>query len=303
VDRLARPDAASRSGYTLIELLVVVSIISLLVGFVLAAVQNVRAAAARTACQNNVRQLGLALHQFHDAQAKLPAGHKSLFNKDLTPFSGWTLAILDYVEQGSLRNQAREAYRQNPFPFTPPHQPSRSTVVPAFICPSDGRVSTSQTSTVTQSLVAFTSFLGVSGRDYLTPDGLLFQDSRIGFSAATDGLSSTLLLGERPPSPDLQYGWWYAGTGQQFTGSAEMILGAEERMILVGGPTCPPGPQIFRPARFDDPCRTFHFWSPHSGGANFAFADGSVRFIRYAAAPLMPVLASRAGGEVVAVPD
>jgi prepilin-type processing-associated H-X9-DG protein len=103
----------------------------------------------------------------------------------------------------------------------------------------------------------------------------------------------------------LQFGWWYAGVGQLGTGSADVILGVRERNlrpIRIGSP-CGPGSYPYGPGRFDDPCSMFHFWSPHSGGGQFALADGSVRSLTYSANPLMPALASRNGGEAVQIPD
>lgn len=192
--------------------------------------------------------------------------------------------------------------RAVPLPFaSPPH--TRTTVVKMFTCPSDSRVATSQTSTRTKSVIAFTSFLGVSGKVTTDKSGVLFQDSRISLLGITDGTSNTLMLGERPPSTDFQFGWWYAGIGQALTGSAEMILGVREKNLLpiVSGSLCGPGNYPFRASRFDDQCGMFHFWSPHSGGANFALADGSVRFIRYEANDILPALATRAGGEIVSL--
>lgn len=132
---------------------------------------------------------------------------------------------------------------------------------------------------------------------------MLFQDSAVRFGDVSDGLSNTLLLGERPPSADLQLGWWYAGTGQLNTGSGEMILGVRDHNLLpvMSGSPCGPGAWPFQGAGgFSDPCGTFHFWSPHGGGANFAGCDGSVRFVQYSANDLLPALASRAGGEPAA---
>ncbi|HYT87325.1 MAG TPA: DUF1559 domain-containing protein, partial [Gemmataceae bacterium] len=118
-----------------------------------------------------------------------------------------------------------------------------------------------------------------------------------------DGTSNTLFAGERPPSTDFQYGWWYAGIGQRYTGSAEFILGVEEQNVLqVTAGSCPPGTYTFAPGSVNDQCAMFHFWSLHVGGAHFLFADGSVRFLHYSAAPILPALASRSGGEVVTVP-
>src|SRR5262249_59636955 len=115
---------------------------------------------------------------------------------------------------------------------------------------------------------------------------------------------STLMLGERPPSTDFQFGWWYAGTGFQGTGAGDMVLGVRERNWLTGtSPSCPPGTYSFMPGEFSDQCSVFHFWSPHPGGANFAFCDASVRFVSYSANALMPALATRAGREPAVVPD
>ena len=125
----------------------------------------------------------------------------------------------------------------------------------------------------------------------------------VAIADVTDGTSQTLLVGERPPSADLEYGWWYMGRGLDGWGAAEMILGVRERNPppIPSGSPCPPGPSSFRPATANDPCGHFHFWSPHANGANFAFADGAVRFLTYGSDPLMPALATRAGGEVVSV--
>src|SRR5205085_11528853 len=107
-----------------------------------------------------------------------------------------------------------------------------------------------------------------------------------------------------PPSADFLYGWWYAGVGQAGTGSLDMLLGLRERRIRNSGTSgCAYGPYHFAPGQFDNQCDVFHFWSPHPGGAHFLFADGSVHFLAYAAAPLLPALASRAGGESVQIPE
>ena len=97
----------------------------------------------------------------------------------------------------------------------------------------------------------------------------------------------------------------YAGVGQRFTGSGDLVLGVREPNLLPieAGSPCGPGAYPFSPSRFSDPCGMFHFWSPHPGGANFAFADGSVRFLSYSADPLLPALVSRAGGEAATLPD
>ncbi len=152
--------------------------------------------------------------------------------------------------------------------------------------------------------VALTSYLGVSGKDLTTNDGILFRDSQLRLADVTDGTSNTLLAGERPPSADFQYGWWYAGIGQRYTGSADMILGVEEQIkLVITAGSCPPGTYYFGPGTVSNQCDMFHYWSLHPGGAHFLIADGSVRFLSYSAAPLLRALASRAGGEAVQLPD
>ncbi len=294
----------TRSGFSLIEILVVIAIMAVLIGLLLAAVQKVRAAAARMTCQNHLKQIGLAFHNFHVSEGTLPIGHRSLFQADRKPFTGWTLDILPYIESDPIYSQAAADFRTQPLAFTPPHR-HLSTVYKIYTCPSDPRVSTSQTSIVTKTVVAFTSYLGVSGKDYKSKDGVLIQDARFNLLGITDGSSNTLMIGERPPSTDFQFGWWYAGVGQQLSGSADLILGVREQNLqpIVSGSKCGPGAYPFTDSRFDDPCGMFHFWSPHTGGANFVLADGSVRFFTYSANSVFPALASRAGGEAAALPD
>ena len=295
-----------KPGFTLIELLVVIAIIAILIGLLLAAVQRVREAAARTQCQNNLKQLGLALHGHHDAFHVLPKGRRqgTTQNPDPRAGTGWLLALLPHVEQDALAKASDAAFRANPSPYlNPPHTPL-STVVKTFLCPMDGRIVQPQFSPQDNATVAFTSYLGVSGVTTAAGDGVLFADSAVRFGDITDGLSNTLMIGERPPSTDLRYGWWYAGFGQDGRGSADFLLGVREPNLLpVGGAfPCGPGQWTFQASRFDDPCGLLHFWSPHPGGANFVLADGSVKFVRYSANTTLPALATRAGGEVADVP-
>jgi prepilin-type processing-associated H-X9-DG protein len=177
--------------------------------------------------------------------------------------------------------------------------------VPVFGCPADSRAAVAQVSPADGLTVGLTSYLGVCGTDCLgARGGLLFTNSAVRFADVTDGLSNTLLLGERPPGPDFLLGRWYAGLGQivrgAATGSAEMILGVREPNAepVVSGSPCGPGVHRFNPAGgVADPCGVYHFWSSHPGGANFALADGSVRLLPYTADDRLPALATRAGGE------
>ena len=291
----------SRRGFTLVELLVVIAIIGILIALMLPAVQRIRHAAARTQCANNLKQIGLAAHQYHDGNKVFPAGLRWQKGKDPYRFSSWLTALLPYVEQQALWTTTQNAYRKTrSFNQNPPHV-GLSTVVPVFACPADGRAGEVQIAQREKIPVALTSYLGVEGQDLNVLDGVLFRDSRIRIADISDGTSNTLFAGERPPSTDFQFGWWYAGVGQRFTGSAEMVLGVREKnMMPVTKGSCAPGTYGFAPGSFNNQCDMYHFWSPHTGdGAHFLFADGSVRFLSYSAAPLMPALASRAGGEPV----
>jgi prepilin-type processing-associated H-X9-DG protein len=206
------------------------------------------------------------------------------------------------LEDGALWQQVVAAYEKDKdFLHDPPHT-GLSTPVRHFQCPSDSRVRTAQLVGKSQLPRAFTSYLGVDGHNALRRDGVLFVDSQIRLAEITDGTSTTLTVGERPPSADLILGWWYAGWGEDKDGEGDMLLGARTRNNGTWGPGCPEGPYDFKPGSFDNQCDAFHFWSPHSGGANFLFCDGSVRLLPYSANAIMPALASRAGGEAIELP-
>lgn len=294
----------TRNGLTLLELLVVMAIIAILIGLAVPAIQRARAAAARLQCADHLRQVGLATQQYHDAARSFPPGMSLQRGKSPYRLLSWLTRILPYVEQASLWQLTEEAYRITNNPFRNPPHIGLSTVMPVFTCPADGRVDSVQFAPRDRINVALTSYLGVSGRDLTTNDGIFYRDSQIRLADIADGSSNTLLAGERPPSADLQYGWWYAGIGQRYTGSADMLLGvSEQNKLVIRKGSCPPGTYSFTAGSLNNQCDMFHFWSPHSGGAHFAFADGSVHFLAYSAAPILPALASRAAGESVSIPD
>lgn len=290
-------------GVTLLELMVVIAILALLAGLTLPAVQRVRASAAKATCADHLRQLGVALHAYHDTHGRLPPGTSLDGGRDPYPYLSWLARLLPHVEQAALWQQTEEAFRRDRDFLTPTEHPARGTVVPLFLCLMDYRIKAPAPVSATKAPVAFTSYLGVAGRDAGAVDGLLYLDSRHRFADVKDGTSSTLLAGERPPSDTLRFGWWYAGWGQNKNGDAEVTLGVRSRCYAAYVPGCEEGPYHFTPGRFDDLCDAFHFWSPHPSGAHFAFADGSVRFLRYHIDPLLPALATRAGGESVALND
>jgi len=252
-----------------------------------------------------MRQLSLALMLYHDEKQSLPAGHRSRLNLDRMPFTGWTLSVLPHLGHGSLADRAAIAFRFEPYPFVNPPHVGMSTVIDCFLCPSDARVTQPQIAQRSRYMVAFTCFLGVSGTEFKKKDGVLYRDSQLSLSDISDGSSSTLLMGERPPSPDFQFGWWYAGKGLPDSGSAEMTMHVRETNPRIEGPArdCDIGPYSFKQSNgIIDPCSMFHFWSLHPGGANFAMCDGSVHFLSYSADKILPALASRAGNEAVELP-
>jgi prepilin-type N-terminal cleavage/methylation domain-containing protein/prepilin-type processing-associated H-X9-DG protein len=299
-------DTMSRKkGFTLIELVAVVGIVGVLVGLLVPAIQHVREAARRVDCENRVRQLGLGCMDHESARRSFPAGITSAGVRPY-PSRSWLQAILPFVEQQSLHDQAVSDYGSSPFPFA--GHVGMQTVVDLYQCPSELDAGELHW-THENRLVASTSYLGVNGTDWEKRDGVFFLDSAIRFADIGDGTSNTLMIGERPASPDFWYGWWYAGFGQQGTGSCDMLLGVRERKAppLPGVTTyledCPDGPYQFEAGKHGRQCDTLHFWSYHPGGAVFALCDGSVRLISYDANEIMPALATRDGGETVVVPE
>ncbi len=299
--RLFRP---SRLGFTLIELLVVVGILAVLVALILAGVQRVRAAADRAECANHLKQIGIALHAYHGTHSRLPPGCSYQKGTDSMPHATWMTRILPYLEQQALWDEAVAAFKQNKFFESPPHYGILGQVLPVFTCPADPRTSEPLVFGSLGFEVAPTAYQGVEGTNQFKHDGVLYLDSKVRFTDVIDGTSNTLMVGERPPSADKAIGWWYAGWGQQKDGSADSVLGINELNTYWGTQgSCPPGPYEFGPGKVENQCDVFHYWSLHSGGANFLMVDGSVHFLHYGAAPVMPALATRNGREVVALPD
>ena len=276
----------------------VIAIIGILMAILFPAVQAVRGAARRTTCGNQVRQIALANQNFVSAFRHFPSGINSASHAS-QPSLSWLGQILPYVEQDNLYHISQQEYRSGIHPTLGPHL-AFQTYVPLFACPSDPRSSGPQF-THGNRLVALTSYVGSCGTNYTTLDGIFHADSKTRASAIRDGLSHTILFGERPPSSDSWYGWWYAGAGQNSSGSPDMLLGARE--INNGAryaESCPPGPYQFQNGDLDEQCDLFHFWSLHTGGAYFAMADGSAHFLNSNSdQAIVPALATIDGGENV----
>lgn len=333
----------SRLGFTLVELLVVIAIIGILVGLLLPAVQAAREAARRTQCINNMKQQALAMHNHHDTFKRFPAAHqigKTWYStrqrqdppggmRTTSPiypregaFMSWTLKIAPFIESSSFYDNWNLAawpwwqYLPNTSTTNPLNR-LNAVINPTYVCPSDHRGG--QRDPYDQA--ALTSYLGVSGTSQFAEapargqDGILYVNAGVKMGHITDGTSNTLMIGERPPSQSLVYGWIWAGSGDfPYFGATDIVLGVNER------PDTPTNaPDFFRPGKVNDPgdLHRYHFWSLHAGGGNFALADGSVRFFSYqVAGPWVDVVATptavptpiqamstRSGGEVSTAND
>jgi prepilin-type processing-associated H-X9-DG protein len=268
-----------------------------------------RSASDRLLCQNRLRQIGIALHAYHDTHNAFPEGKdysdRVTYINSLQGVS-WLAKILPFVEQEALWEQTEQAAKQDRVPWHNPPHVGLSTVIPLYTCPSDPRVVTPLAGNYpddprivprTDVIAAFTSFKGVQGSGPVGPDnGVLPYAYSVRIGDILDGTSQTLMVGERPPSARLDSGWWYTSHWSVYT--HDFILRAE--MYTESTECVPPQPAgrfMFGPGRFDNQCDMYHYWSPHQGGANFTFADGSVRFLPYSLSPKLAALATRNGGE------
>jgi prepilin-type N-terminal cleavage/methylation domain-containing protein/prepilin-type processing-associated H-X9-DG protein len=309
---------AGRGAFTLIELLVVIAIIAVLLFLLLPAVQKVREAAARMSCASNLKQIGLALHHYHDANGSFPAG--SEFHDDPAGngqhWQNWALSILPYVEQDALQRQYRFDQRN----ADPAQAPVRTAYVKVYSCPSDvnaNRVLPPASGPGGPPEFMTGAYRGMTGRsdagvNYYSwadpvqapslaqnqpawkgalsihqPAVARLSPTRIG--DITDGTSGTLLVGERTTRTDPSHTTFWADTYNIYSLSfacpeSRTLLGDYQACLDVGGA--------------DVPCK-YGWGSPHPGVINFALCDGSVRAISTNIdMSLFMALATVAGGEV-----
>jgi prepilin-type N-terminal cleavage/methylation domain-containing protein/prepilin-type processing-associated H-X9-DG protein len=306
-------------GFTLIELLVVIAIIAILIGLLLPAVQKVREAAARTKCANNLHQMAIACHNYHDVNGKLPPGvnYPPVQTPNYFYYWSWMAMIMPYIEQDNLYKQADTWQRMGGYHYWPwgdfwngyssaQPNPALSKVMSTYNCPMDVRTlvnSSTDDGYGGKMVVAFTAYEGVNGITgdfgHLPANGCMFFRSDIRLTQITDGTSNTFLIGERPPSQDLYYGWWFAGAGWDGSGVGDVVLGSYEQGYA-NALGCPQSKLGFQPGNVNNPCDQVHFWSLHTNGANFAKADGSVRFETYGMSQaVLNAMCTRNGGEVL----
>lgn len=275
----------ARKGFTLIELLVVIAIIAILIALLLPAVQQAREAARRTECKNNLKQMGLALHNYHDTFSTFPPGWIGV---DVNVASahegvngaGWGTMILPYLDQSPLYNR----FNPNFGIEHPLNDPFRLQTLTVFRCPSDPQPDRfaieeegSPGTVICELPIA--NYVGSFGTFELhdcentpgTPpvtaagqcigDGVFYHNSRVNFRDIIDGTSNTFMVGERRTNEPL--GWYSTWVGR-------VAEGEEAFQRILGVFDHPPNSPV---GHFDD------FSSRHVGGAQFVLADGHVRFV------------------------
>ncbi len=275
-----------RLGFTLIELLVVIAIIAILIAMLVPAVQKVREAAARAQCTNNLKQIGLALHSYHDDKKSFPPGYidgNTDPNTDATfdvgPGWGWASLIFPYLEQGNV-------YKQINFGQTVGTNPICQMTLPVFLCPSDNALPIFQVYG-TSAVVAQGNYVACAGTLETSHypgnnNGVFLRNSHCRIAQIKDGLSNTILAGER-------------NSGHSFSTWTGAVPGGLVPAWQAPGP--PPndpygqaetaqalvlahGNQTHLPSADNPIWDADTFYSFHTGpGANFLLGDGSVRFL------------------------
>lgn len=299
---------STRRGFTLIELLVVIAIIGILIGLLLPAVQKIREAANRMKCTNNMKQMGLAIHNYHDTNDYFPparawigqvGGYYTTGAWIVVPGTdettgGWPYRILPFIEQDNVTKPIKAV--TNTTQWYTEWDKLNNTDVPFIHCPSDTRKKYGTTNFLT-------SYMGVTGNDERegsdARNGIFAVQTwyyqlppiKIRMADVTDGLSNTLMVGERPPASDMYWGWW------MYSDSDNILAHPNRETFTVSGCS---GLEYFRNDRVNNPTSACHYWSLHPGGGNWLLGDGSVRFFAYTAATTTLVdMASMNGGEVV----
>jgi prepilin-type N-terminal cleavage/methylation domain-containing protein/prepilin-type processing-associated H-X9-DG protein len=275
----------SRRGFTLIELLVVIAIIAILIALLLPAVQAAREAARRTQCKNNLKQLGLALHNYHETNGMFPSGYYGIFGTDLSSYS-WATRLLPMVEQSNVYQglQLTGPLTLGQSLMDPVKVALMQTSIAAFLCPSDP----SSPLNLDRQLHSGGNLFPVATSNYMASHGTYNQcpaargafcgGRNVRFRDIRDGTSNTFLLGERATG-DIGgtgphgAGVWIGSTtnsGSNIPDHSPLGFMSAARYRMQSGIQ-----EDFPANRFPGFC----FSSQHPGGANFAMCDGRVQFI------------------------
>ncbi|MFO0926169.1 MAG: DUF1559 domain-containing protein [Gemmataceae bacterium] len=266
---MIRSGHKQRYGFTLIELLVVIAIIAILIGLLLPAVQKVREAAARMQCSNNIKQLSLALHSYHDANQGLPPG---LVKVGTTDYGwGWGTYLLPYIEQSALYAAI------NPSNVVDPSTKVNEirSILKGFRCPSDtGQAYNNRQWTWANKNIqpATSNYFGMAGSNPSgwTNTGLFYLDSRVRLTDITDGTTNQIAIGERA---------WTVGAYGYGAGVWAATAAANHDKDHYYDLFCQTA-RMINWTGTDWDARHSAISSPHTGGAQVGLADGSVRMIQ-----------------------